>query len=201
MMVSRSRKLLAWCTGVVFAATLCLASVSAAADSQLLMAWQAVKARDAVVLMRHAIAPGVGDPPGFESGNCKTQRNLSDAGREQARRIGDVFRANGIAEAQVLSSEWCRCLETAELLSLGQPIPADMLNSFFADRHEEPDQTRALRGSLEQWVENEQAGAVVLVTHQVNITALTGQFVGSGDMLLVTIANDQPEVLARIRTD
>lgn len=200
MIVSLSRKLFAACLVSIHVMVLGGANTVVADDTQRVGAWQAVKAGEAVVLMRHALAPGVGDPPGFEPGNCKTQRNLSDKGRAQARAIGDVLRANGIDEAQVLSSEWCRCLDTAELLGLGQPTPAEMLNSFFADRHNEPRQTTALNKALEHWVADK-SETVVLVTHQVNITALTGQFVGSGDMLIVTMDADQPEVLARIRTD
>ncbi len=200
MIVSLSRKLFAACLVSIHVMVLGGANTVVADDTQRVGAWQAVKAGEAVVLMRHALAPGVGDPPGFEAGNCETQRNLSDKGRAQARAIGDVLRANGIDEAQVLSSEWCRCLDTAELLGLGQPTPAEMLNSFFADRHNEPRQTTALRKALEHWVADK-SETVVLVTHQVNITALTGQFVGSGDMLIVTMTDDQPEVLASIRTD
>jgi hypothetical protein len=87
-----------------------------------------------VLLLRHVLAPGTGDPPGFVLGDCSTQRNLSDVGREQGRALGERLRQAGIVQARIYSSRWCRCLETAELLDLGpvQPLPA--LDSFFQDR-------------------------------------------------------------------
>ena len=163
-------------------------------------AWLALKSGDAVVLMRHALAPGIGDPPDFNLEDCSTQRNLSEAGRMQAKAIGDVIRANGVIEAMILSSEWCRCMETARLLNLGTPEPAAMLNSFFQDRQSEQAQTLALSESLKKWLHS--SGEVrVLVTHQVNISALTGQFASSGEMLIVTMENDEPVVLARVSTE
>ncbi|MCK6409580.1 MAG: histidine phosphatase family protein, partial [Thauera sp.] len=75
--------------------------------------WKALREGGHVALMRHAVAPGVGDPPGFRLDDCATQRNLSAAGRRQAQAIGERFRANGIATAAVFSSQWCRCLDTA----------------------------------------------------------------------------------------
>lgn len=133
----------------------------------------------AVAIMRHARAPGTGDPPGFRLGECATQRNLDEAGREQARRIGARLRAAGVA-APVYASEWCRTRETAELLAVGpvQPLPA--LNSFFGDRAPEAAQTAALRAFMDGL-----DGPAVLVTHQVNITALTGVFPADGEMLVL----------------
>lgn len=132
-----------------------------------------------VAIMRHARAPGGGDPPGLRIGECATQRNLDEAGRDQARRIGARLRAAGVA-APVYTSEWCRTRETAELLGVGpvQALPA--LNSFFGDRGSEPAQTAALRAFLDGL----QATAV-LVTHQVNITALTQVFPADGELLVL----------------
>lgn len=86
--------------------------------------------RGYVVMMRHALAPGTGDPPNFRLEDCSTQRNLSAQGRAQARRIGEAFRRRGIKVARVLSSQWCRCLETARLMNLGAVEPFAPLNSF-----------------------------------------------------------------------
>jgi len=147
--------------------------------------------------MRHALAPGTGDPVGFEPGRCETQRNLSDAGREQAVAMGDALRANGIEAATVLSSEWCRCLETARGLDMGDPEPVALLNSFFQDRSVAEEQTLALHALLDQWLLSPD-GARVLVTHQVNIRALTGEYTGSGDMLIVTVEDGETVVLARL---
>jgi broad specificity phosphatase PhoE len=145
-------------------------------------AWEAARRGGAAVLMRHAIAPGGGDPPGFRLDDCSTQRLLSEAGRAQARAIGEGLRARGIASARVLSSAWCRCVETAALLGLGAVTIEPILNSFFADRSTAEAQTAALRGLL-----RDRSGPrpLVLVTHQVNITALTGVFPAAGESLLV----------------
>ena len=112
---------------------LLIGSGKASTSQPIATTWQALQRGEAVALIRHAIAPGTGDPPGFLLRDCSTQRNLSKEGRIQARRIGDFFRAQGIKEALVYSSQWCRCLETARLLGFGpvQELPA--LNSFFEE--------------------------------------------------------------------
>jgi len=163
-------------------------------------AWQLLRSNSAVILMRHALAPGTGDPTEFELNNCPTQRNLSNQGRAQARAVGDVLRANGIDKVTLLSSQWCRCMETAQLLNVGDVQPFPVINSFFQDRSTAQQQTQALTTALSQWLE--QADEVrVLVTHQVNISALTGQYASSGDMLIVSMENGAPTVLATIQTD
>jgi len=138
-----------------------------------------------VLLLRHAIAPGFGDPADFRIDDCSTQRNLSEAGRQQASAIGAWLRKRGIGRARVYSSQWCRCLETAELLGLGRVSPLPALNSFFerpADR--EPNLT-ALRAFLAaQPLQNE---PLVLVTHQVTVTALTGISPSSGEGVVATL--------------
>ncbi len=160
--------------------------------------WTALRSGEAVALLRHALAPGVGDPPGFKLGDCSTQRNLSAAGRAQAEAIGNLFRANGIAAAQVYSSQWCRCLDTARLLRLGAVVPLELLNSLFGDRSDGPARSAALLSWLRQ---HPASGAVVLVTHQVNISALSGQFTGSGEMIIVRAHADRHgEVMGRIST-
>jgi phosphohistidine phosphatase SixA len=132
-----------------------------------------------VVALRHALAPGTGDPPGFVLGDCTTQRNLDARGREQARAIGERLRAAGLAGAAVYSSRWCRCLETAELLALGPVTPLPALDSFFGRPSEREPRTQALRAFLAE------AGPggppLVLVTHQVNISALAGRGTRSGE--------------------
>ena len=129
------------------------------------------------LLLRHALAPGVGDPPGFQLEDCSTQRNLSEEGRAQAQKIGERLRAAGIDEARVYSSRWCRCLETAERLALGPVIPDPVLDSFFQQPADGPARTTALRERLQTLTPGL---PVVLVTHQVNVSALTGQFTRSG---------------------
>ena len=134
------------------------------------------------MLMRHAIAPGSGDLPGFGLEDCSTQRVLSEAGRAQSSAIGARLRTHGIASARVLSSAWCRCKETAELLGLGAVAIEPVLNSFFADRPTTEAQTAALRGLLRDWIEPR---PLVLAICQVNITGLIGIFPVSGELLLV----------------
>lgn len=158
--------------------------------------WAALAEGRAVAMMRHALAPGGGDPAGFEIGNCATQRNLSDEGRDQAKSIGAAFRENGIEQADVLTSQWCRCAETARLLDIGDVQEFEPLNSFFQDRSLTQPQTEALRDFLQQRTATE---PLVLVTHQVNITALTGVFPRSGEIVFFTIdANGSVDVLGTI---
>ena len=141
-----------------------------------------------VLLLRHAIAPGFGDPEGFRVEDCSTQRNLSEAGRRQARAIGAWLRARGINGARVYSSQWCRCLDTAELLNLGEVTPLPALNSFFERTADREPNLRALRAFLAKRPPFN--GPLVLVTHQVTITAMTGIFPGSGEGVVAKVAAD-----------
>ncbi|SLN69697.1 hypothetical protein ROJ8625_03628 [Roseivivax jejudonensis] len=126
-----------------------------------------------------AVAPGTGDPPGFEIGDCATQRTLSEAGRAQARTIGAALRARGIGFDRVLTSAWCRCRETADLLGVGPVETAPAFNSFFSDRAARAARTEAALGIVSR-----ARGRVLAVTHQVNISALTGQGTASGEIVI-----------------
>lgn len=158
--------------------------------------WEALRAPDTIAIMRHALAPGTGDPAGFQLGECSTQRNLDTRGQEQARKIGAALRERGIVFDQVLSSEWCRTRETAELLDLGPVIAYPPLNSFFQDYATRDSQTSALRDRLA-----ETTGKLVLVTHQVNISALTGQGARSGEILVLRRVDDAITVIDSIMID
>lgn len=152
-----------------------------------------------VLLMRHAQTdPGTGDPPGFALGQCSTQRNLSAEGRAQAKRIGALLQQQGLVPQRVRSSAWCRCLDTATL-AFGKVEPWEALNSFFERGDTQGAQTAALRKALAAVP----AGQVeVWVTHQVNITALTGVYPASGEVLVLrkgNAADGAPVVLRRIR--
>jgi phosphohistidine phosphatase SixA len=151
-------------------------------------AWEALRAGGKVALIRHALAPGTGDPAGFVLEDCATQRNLSDEGRAQAARIGEAFRANGVAVERVLSSGWCRCVDTATL-AFGAAEVWPPLHSFFRDAATEPAQTAEARARVAAWTG---PGTLVMVTHQVNITALTGIFPDSSEVVVLTPAPDQP---------
>ncbi|MFY0658800.1 MAG: histidine phosphatase family protein [Neptunomonas phycophila] len=148
--------------------------------------------------MRHAIAPGIGDPSNFTLGERDTQRNLSNAGVNQAKRIGDRFREQGITEADIYSSEWFRCLDTADLLALGGVTPQPLLNSFFQDASQKGEQTQELR----QWIIQQNTdNPRVLVTHQVNITALTGVYPSSGEIVVLRVGEGSDlTVLGTIKT-
>ena len=141
-------------------------------------------------IMRHALAPGNGDPAGFLLRDCGTQRNLDQNGRAQARAIGSAFNSAGVVFNRVLSSQWCRCLDTAELLDLGNVEELPSLNSFFENRSAAEAQTLSTRRFLSGLGESE---TVMLVTHQVNITDLTGQFPASGEVFLIQV-NDSGKV-------
>jgi len=158
--------------------------------------WSRLRDGGLVVMMRHATAPGTGDPPGFRLGDCATQRNLSEGGRAEARRIGEAFRRERVPVAEVRSSEWCRCRETATL-AFGDYVPWAAINSFFADRGTEPQQTAAARALMSGW---RGRGNLVLVTHQVNITAATGVYPQPGEIVVLQpAAPDRLEVLGRLR--
>lgn len=178
-----------------------LASAPASAsetDSE--AAWQLLKQPGSVALMRHADAPGTGDPPGFRLDDCATQRNLGPDGRAQATQLGEAFRQRGVAVSQILVSQWCRARETAALMALGPVVDVpDALNSFFERRSERDSATAALRSRLQALPPD--AAAVVMVTHQVNITALTGVFPRSGEIVVLQRGADgNHRPAARIQT-
>jgi broad specificity phosphatase PhoE len=150
-----------------------------------------------VVMLRHARAPGTGDPDGFRLGDCATQRNLDEEGRAQARRLGARLRAAGIVSAAVYSSQWCRCLETAALLDLGPVEDLPALNSFYRRPAEREPNLRALHAFLAKLPPD--GPLVVLVTHQVTISAITGRPVSSGAaMVLRADGTDRPDVVGTI---
>lgn len=144
-----------------------------------------------VVMMRHALAPGTGDPPNFRLEDCSTQRNLSAQGRAQAVRMGEAFRRRHIQVARILSSQWCRCLETARLMNLGPVEAFPAINSFFSSMSAESARTAQVRKFI---VDNRNTqGLIILVTHQVNITALTDLVPQSGESVVLR-ANQQGRV-------
>ncbi|MGI9437343.1 MAG: histidine phosphatase family protein [Geminicoccaceae bacterium] len=149
--------------------------------------------------MRHGLAPGTGDPANFDLGDCSTQRNLNDRGRAQARATGEAFKSRGIEMDLVLTSQWCRCRETAEMLAIGpvQDFPA--LNSFFEDRSTADAQTAETLAYLKSRPDDQRT---FLVMHQVNISALTGEPTRSGEMVVVDVTSEgEVELLGRILID
>ncbi|MFX0544384.1 histidine phosphatase family protein [Roseovarius sp. S1116L3] len=156
---------------------ICLPALGAAQDATVL------DRPGAVWLMRHALAPGTGDPAAFRLGDCTTQRNLNEAGRDQARRIGAALREADVRPPHIFASEWCRARETAELLELGEVTPLPALNSHFAGRGNRAAQARAV---MEVLAELPNGARPLLVTHQVNISALSGTYARSGEIVITT---------------
>jgi len=143
-----------------------------------------------VIFMRHALAPGFGDPDNFDIERCETQRNLDDQGRAQARDIGAKLRATGLDFDEVLSSQWCRCAETADLLDLGNWSTFSGLNSFFQGYAKREQTLETLDAYLNSLSGTE---LVVLVTHQVVISAATGISPASGGIVLYNSKTERSE--------
>lgn len=153
-----------------------------------------------VLMMRHAYAPGFGDPPHFQLEDCTTQRNLDDKGRTQAVAVGEWLKSKGVLEAKVYSSQYCRCLETARLIDFGPVTPLPALNSFFERRQDREPNLRVLKDFLSRQPAN--GPLLILVTHAVTIQAVAGLSVGSGHaVLLKLIPGHNAGVVGRLDFD
>jgi phosphohistidine phosphatase SixA len=132
----------------------------------------ALKAGGHVVMVRHGLTtPGSGDPPGFKLEDCKTQRNLIEEGRAESRKLGALLRAQGIKIDRVLSSEWCRCIETAELIEAGSVVREPTLNNLYGRPQNRERQVREMRALIAAW---KGPGNLLLSTHGANMGALMG---------------------------
>jgi phosphohistidine phosphatase SixA len=159
---------LACCVGALCAlAGAGVAGVAQANDA----VWQALAAGGKVVMIRHAVTTsGVGDPAGMRLDDCSTQRNLTDEGRRHAREVGEAFRSRSITVDRVLSSPWCRCVETARLAFGAAEREASLGNLF--GRHDQSGwQVKAMR---ELVAGHRGPGNLVMVSHGSTISALTG---------------------------
>jgi len=162
--------------------------------------FERMKAGGHILMIRHAPAPGYGDPANFKIGDCSTQRNLDGRGREQATAIGKMLRSKGIASARVYSSQWCRCYETGELLALGPVAELPALNSFFELTQNREPNLKALRKFIAD--QPPDGRLVILVTHFVTVSAITGEGVSSGEGVLLKLNKDAPyEVVGRVNFD
>jgi broad specificity phosphatase PhoE len=179
-----------------FLLLLACASLPSAAEPAQDALWQRLRSGGLTVLVRHgATDPGIGDPPGFVLGQCATQRNLSDRGRQDARAIGEAFRRHGVKPGAVWSSRWCRCLDTARL-AFGHAQPEPSLDSMFNDdAGTSASKLRELRARL---AGRRETAPLVLVTHDVNIRALTGHSLAPGDMLLTIGRKGRLEPIGRL---
>ena len=166
--------------GLVAGLGLVLALTAAEASEPL---WALLKTGGQIVLIRHAITtPGVGDPPGMRLDDCNTQRNLTDAGRRDARRLGEVFRARDVPVDRVLSSPWCRCLETARL-AFGMAESWPPLSNLFGRPEHRAEQVQQMQALVGQ---RRTGGTLVLVSHGSTISALTGVMLDTAEMVVVT---------------
>lgn len=161
---------------------LCLAGLAQASDLA-----QKLHGPHHILLIRHALAPGMGDPAHFSLQDCSTQRNLNDEGRAQAKAIGAWLKRQGLASALVLASPWCRCQDTARLMDLGPVVVEPSLASFFNEMHTAKSANQALQAMVAQRLKTKGQQALVLVTHHVNIYEFMGQNIGSGDMVLAQV--------------
>jgi broad specificity phosphatase PhoE len=156
--------------------------------------WGRLRRGGLVLLMRHAETEGgLGDPQGFRLDDCATQRNLSAAGREHARRVGARLRAERVPVAQVLTSPWCRCRETASL-AFGAFEDWEPLSSFFERPHLEAEAIERVKRRIAGYASRKRAGNVVMVTHSVNIAGLTRHAVAPAEIVVV-----RPEGCCEVR--
>jgi broad specificity phosphatase PhoE len=170
-----------------------VAPAAADADEAL---WTLLRGGGQVILLRHATTDRTfADPPGFRLDDCSTQRNLIAEGREQARRIGETFRARAVPVGRVLSSQWCRCLETAQL-AFGRAEPWPALNAAPRDAERVAERVREMRALL---ATPSAGGNLLLVTHGFNIRDATGEMPAEGGMVVFTpLGGDRFTVAGRL---
>jgi phosphohistidine phosphatase SixA len=146
--------------------------------------WKPAKEGNKIILIRHALAPGGGDPVGFKVNDCKTQRNLNQAGIDQSKKIGKLFEKNKVPIDLVLSSQWCRCKDTAKFaFKIFQEFSA--LNSTFQSPYDqnESKQLKEIKNFVKNW--DGKGKNLILVTHYSIITAITNAAPGSGEIVVV----------------
>ena len=141
-----------------------------------------LKKENNIIFIRHAIAPGNGDPSNFDISDCSTQRNLSKNGELQALKIGNFFKKNDIKITEVLSSEWCRCKNTAKI-AFGNYETKNFLNSFYDDRFSENKDKQILE--FQKFIRNwNKTGNLVFVTHYVVISEILNKATSSGEIVI-----------------
>jgi phosphohistidine phosphatase SixA len=159
--------------------------------------WDEARKGNKVILIRHSLAPGGGDPAGFKIGDCKTQRNLNKVGIEQSKKIGKIFKDNKISIDIVLSSEWCRCKDTA-YYAFGEFKEFSALNSTFSTPYNKNElkQVKEIKKYLMNW--KSEGKNVILVTHYSVITAITNAAPSSGE---IVISDKNLNVIGTIKTN
>ena len=160
-------------------------------------AWSLAQEGNKIILIRHSLAPGGGDPSGFKLNDCKTQRNLNQTGKKQSKHIGKLFEKNKVPVDQVLSSQWCRCKDTAKY-AFGNYKEFTALNSTFQSPYNknEGKQLKELYNYVKKW--DGKGKNLVLITHYSIITAVSNAVPSSGEII---IADKNFKVLGTIQTD
>ena len=160
-------------------------------------AWNLAEEGDKIILIRHSLAPGGGDPQGFKIDDCDTQRNLNRKGINQSKKIGKLFKKNKVPVDQVLSSQWCRCKDTAKY-AFNNYKEFTALNSTFQSPHNknEGKQLKELYNYVKKW--NGNGKNLVLITHYSIITAVTNAVPSSGE---IVVADKNFKVLGTIQTN
>lgn len=174
----------------------CTRPVAAAGQDAI---WDSLKKGGYIVLIRHAITEsGIGDPPEFKLGDCRSQRNLSAQGRSEAKRIGEAFRKRDILIAEVLSSRWCRCVDTANI-AFGRATPSPMLDSMFNDKGKpREEKVREFRSVLAKPLPK---GNLIMVTHQANIQEFGEVSPASGEIVVVKPEAGRFTLIGRLTVD
>ena len=159
--------------------------------------WKPAQEGNKIILIRHSLAPGGGDPAGFKINDCKTQRNLNRVGIKQSKKIGKLFKKNKVLIDQVLSSQWCRCKDTAQY-AFGDYKEFTALNSTFQSPYDknETKQLKELYNFVKKW--DGKGKNLVLVTHYSIITAITNAVPSSGE---IVITDKNFKVISTVTTD
>src|SRR5215510_14304810 len=165
----------------LFVAVMLTSGAANAADDS--AAWNALRADGYVALIRHASAPGAtGDPADYKLDDCATQRNLSEQGRAEARALGERFRTQRVKVGKIVSSQWCRCQQTAELMNIGPVEVARTFNNAFVLNAMRDELTAGARSTIGAW---RGPGTMVVVTHGQNIMAMLGIHPREGEVIVV----------------
>ena len=187
--------------GIVALSTTQLANAQAAQPSQPTeeALWNELRKGGYVFLIRHADAPGTFDPPGFQLGVCSTQRNLSEEGRAQSKRLGELFRSKNVPIAQVFSSEWCRCVDTATLAFGAANVKT--WSAISSPRGGDEKQARSNVEAVRQRIAQASLKTnMALVTHMFNIQDITGGGAAQGEIVVLRAQDKQLRVVGRIPT-
>ena len=156
---------------------------------------QKLQSSEYLLLMRHTLAPGVGDPANYSLEDCKTQRNLNAEGKAQAVFVGEWLKKQGVKNAELHSSVWCRCKDTAALLNFGEYKVEPALASFFDDMSKAKESNLKLQRFIAGKMKSKGDKALIMVTHHVNILEFMGENIASGDMVLAKV-NSKGELIS-----